>query len=91
MANDHRGRAVGKNHTPSPRVGQGNYWNDLVKKALVDPIQAQAQAWNTPRRNDDETLDPWDPEDIAEQQYWERARKNEALGYPEDYDGSRGY
>lgn len=31
------------------------------------------------------------PEDIADYFYWQRANKNVNLGYPEDYEGSRGY
>jgi len=40
---------------------------------------------------DDTTLDDWNPEDIAEQEKLRQEQKNINLGYPEDYDGSRGY
>jgi len=53
--------------------------------------QDDANPYGMVRPNTDEILDEWDPEDVAEHQYWQRARKNENLGYPEDYDGSRGY
>ena len=38
-----------------------------------------------------EELDDWATEDVEEERYWRQARKNEALGYPEDYEGDRGY
>lgn len=58
----------------------------VARAAVLDRIWSRRA-----QRSNDETLDPWAPEDVAEQQYWQRAQKNINLGYPEDYDGSRGY
>lgn len=69
----------------------GKHPNRQVHKRRFfnEPDPAPPQGIRRP--NLDNVMDAWDPEDIAEQQYWQRARKNENLGYPENYDGSRGY
>lgn len=52
-----------RNH-PNRGVGAGSYWDNLVRGSLINPIQAQAQAWldspdNAPYiKNDVATFSP---------------------------------
>jgi len=62
------------------------------RQRRVDRATVLDRIWDKrAQKREEETLDPWAPEDVADQQYWQQARKNINLGHPEDYDGSRGY
>lgn len=50
-----------------------------------------AEILNAGKVDPNEELDKWDPEDIQEEERQRRAHKNENMGYPEDYEGERGY
>ena len=51
--------------------------------------QDDANPYGMVRPNTDEILDEWDPEDIAEKNYWDRANTNVNLGNHPDYENQK--
>lgn len=68
-----------KAHHPNRKVGRVTYSQNTDV----------APAHGIPRPNTDEILDEWDPEDIAEKNYWDRANMNVNLGNHPEHENEK--
>lgn len=72
---------------PSSRGEDRRHGRSLARELL----QGKSDFVSEEPEDDDTTLDEWSAEDVAEQERMRQAQKNINLGYPEDYEGERGY
>lgn len=77
----------GKKVRPAQHGGDRRFGRSLADmlNAGKTPADDGSDMFNTGPAEYSEELDKWDPEDIQEEESQRRARKNENIGYPENY------